>query len=107
VKNDKYGIDTLYYEYLDSKNYGFWKVLNIGHEIYLYDYENYVGLPVGSENLNLVNFVKNSKGQVIFDFDYEFDKDGYVIKRIQKVFSYDKSGKQIDQYDRVNHFGWY
>ena len=49
----------------------------------------------------------NSKGQVIFDFDYEFDKDGYVIKRIQKVFSYDKSGKQIDQYDRVNHFGWY
>ena len=107
VINDKYGVGTLYYEYLENKNFGFWKVSNLGKETYLYGYENYVGIPIGLENTNLVNLVKNSKGQIVFDFDYEFDNDGYVIKRLQKVYIYDNSGKQIDQYDRINYFGWY
>lgn len=98
--------DTLTYDYLNVKNNGFWKVLgfNLDH---LFSMENFIGFKSGCEFNNLVKSIKNTKGQIKQDFDYEYDKDGYVSKLTSNSYGYNNTGVQSNKTQNIYYFGWY
>ncbi len=105
ISKSIYGNDTLNYEYLDEKNRGFWKVLGLQMGE-IFDEDSHVGFTTGSEIKNLLKNIKNNNNQIIKEFEYEFDNDGYVSKLTIKYYSY-HLGIQSGSYSRVIHYGWY
>jgi hypothetical protein len=100
-----------YFEYWNYENKNFWKICNFENLFWIYSSEIMSNsIPVGIENKNLLKYEKNSKNQIIDYYEYEFDNDGYVIKRIEKNYSYDSNGNQIlntnNQYELFEYV-WY
>jgi hypothetical protein len=102
---------TSYFEYWNYENKNYWKICNFENLFSIYSTEIMSNsFPVGIENKNLLKYKKNSKNQIIDYYEYEFDNDGYVIKRIEKNYSYDINGNQIlntnNQYELFEYV-WY
>jgi hypothetical protein len=106
IKVNKYGVDTLNYEYFDVKNNDFWKVIGFSINDY-FTSESFIGFPSGCEIQNLVKNIKNNKGQIIKEFVYEYDKNGYVSKLTSISYGYNNLGIQSSKYTNVFYFGWY
>ena len=107
----KSNYSTQYFEYWNYENKNFWKICNFENLFWIYSAEIMSNsFPVGIENKNLLKYKKNSKNQIIDYYEYEFDNDGYVLKRIEKNYSYDSNGNQIlntnNQYELFEYV-WY
>ena len=98
-------VDSLTYNYYDTKNHNFWKVLGLNNWNFLYE-GNVIGFQFGCEFSNLIKNIKNSKGQIIQDFEYQYDKDGYVVTSKSTGYEY-YNGNLIPLRPLTYYIEWY